>query len=150
LRRAANRGGTVSRGKKFVALSLMTFIVIVVLFCGYQGWVYWEKVKNEEETKQKEAKATLNPAYLSGMPDKLEQSYQKAQQQGTSAMRNWLKTYGSSVQDPRKAWIELEFCVSITREDPTEAKRIFKSVKDRTPANSPIMPRIKQLEKSYE
>jgi hypothetical protein len=129
---------------------ITAFIIIVVLFCGYQGYLYWEKVKNEEETKQKEAAAVLNPASLSGMPDKLEQSYQHAQQQGTAALRNWLKTYGPSLQDPRKAWIELDFCVAITREDPAEAKRIFKSVKDRTPATSPIIPRIKQLEKSYE
>jgi len=126
------------------------FIIIVVVFCGYQLFLYWDKVNHEEETKQKEAAAVLNPAYLSGMPDKLEQSYQHAQQQGNAAMRVWLKNYGASLQDPRKAWIELDFCVAITREAPAEAKQIFKSVKDRTPATSPIQPRLKQLEKSYE
>jgi hypothetical protein len=129
---------------------ISAFIIIVVLFCAYQGWLYWEKVKKEEETKQKQAAEQMNPAYLAGMPGQLEQSYQQARQQGTATFRNWLKTYGPSIQDPKKAWIELDFCVAITREDPAEARRIFKSVKDRTPATSPIMPRIKELEKSYE
>ena len=65
-------------------------------------------------------------------------------------MRAWLKTYGPSIQDPRKAWIELDFCVAITREDPSEARRLFKAIKDRTPPTSPIQPRLRQLEKSYE
>ena len=129
---------------------IWAFIIIVVIFCGWQLFQYWEKVGNEEQTRKKEAAAVLNPAYLAGLPSQLEQSYQHVQQQGSAAMRDWLKTYGPSLQDPRKAWIELDFCVAITREDPTEARRLFKAVKDRTPSNSPIQPRLKQLEKSYE
>ena len=40
--------------------------------------------------------------------------------------------------------------VLIAREDPAEAKRVFAGVKERTPATSPIFPRIKQLEKTYQ
>ena len=129
---------------------ISALIVIVVIYCGWHLFLYWEKVKNEEETQKKEAAAVLNPIYLSGLPSQLEQSYQQVQKLDNAAMRAWLKTYGGSLQDPRKAWIELDFCVAITREDPAEARRIFKSVKDRTPANSPIQPRLKQLQKSYE
>lgn len=129
---------------------ISALIVIAVIFCGYQVWLKWDEVQHEEETKKKEAAAMLNPAYLAGMPSQLETSYQQVQKQDSTAMRAWLKTYGGLLQDPRKAWIELDFCVAITREDPTESRRIFKSVKDRTPANSPIQPRLKQLQKSYE
>ena len=129
---------------------ISALIVIVVIYCGWHLFLYWEKVKNEEETQKKEAAAVLNPIYLSGLPSQLEQSYQQVLKLDNAAMRAWLKTYGGSLQDPRKAWIELDFCVAITREDPAEARRIFKSVKDRTPANSPIQPRLKQLQKSYE
>ena len=129
---------------------IWAFIIIVAIFCGWQLFQYWEKVDNEEQTQKKEAAAVLNPAYLPGLPPQLDQSYQHALQQGNAAMRNWLKTYGPALQDPRKAWIELDFCVAITREDPAEARRICKAVKDRTPPNSPIQPRLKQLEKSYE
>lgn len=130
---------------------ISAFIIIAVLFCGYQLWLKWDEVKREEEIKKKEEAAKLNPSALAGMPGgPAEQSYQQAQQQGTAALRNWLKTYGAAVQDPRKAWIELDLCVAITREDPAEARRMFKAVKDRTPPASPIMPRIKQLERTYE
>ena len=129
---------------------ISVFIVIVVIFCGYQLFLKWEAVQKEEETKKKEAAAVLNPAHLPGMPVQLEQSYQQVSQQGTAALRTWLKTYESVLQDPRKAWIELDLCVALTREDPSEARRIFKAVRERTPADSPIQPRIKQLEKTYE
>ncbi len=127
------------------------FILVVVVFCGWQLFKYWEQVQNEEENKKKAEAAQMNPANLQGMPTgQLEQSYQQALQHGNAAIRTWLKTYGDAIQDPRKAWIELDFAVAITREDPTEARKIFKAVKDRTPASSPILPRIKQLEKTYE
>ena len=129
---------------------IWAFIIIVVIFCGWQLFKYWEKVENEERTRKKEAAAVLNPIYLPGLPSALDQSYQNVLQQGNAAMRNWLKTYGPALQDPRKAWIELDFCVAITREDPAEARRLFKAVKDRTPPSSLIQPRLKQLEKSYE
>lgn len=129
---------------------ISVLIIVVVIFCGYQLFLKWEAVQKEEETKKKEAAAVINPAYLPGMPSQLDQSYQQVSQQGTAALRNWLKTYDSVLQDPRKAWIELDLCVSLTREDPSEARRIFKAVKGRTPPDSPVQLRIKQLEKSYE
>ena len=129
---------------------IAAFIIIGVCYCGYLGFLYWEKIKNEEETQKQEAAAALNPAALSGMPPPLEKSYQQAQQRGNAAMRAWLKTYGPAVQDPRRAWIEMDFCVAIARDDPAEARRIFASVKQRTPPSSPVWPRVKQLEKAYE
>ena len=97
-------------------------IVVVVIFCGYQLFLKWESVKKEEEAKKKEAASAVNPAYLPGMPSQLEQSYQQVSQQGSAALRNWLKTYDSVLQDPRKAWIELDLCVAVTRADPSEAQ----------------------------
>jgi hypothetical protein len=129
---------------------ISALIIVVVIYCGWQLFQYWEKIDNEEATKRREAAAQLNPATLPGVPQELEQSYQNAQQQGVTAMRNWLKNHDKVLQDPRKAWIELDFCVAITRDDPAEARRIFKAVKDRTPQNSPIQPRLKQLESSYQ
>jgi hypothetical protein len=65
-------------------------------------------------------------------------------------LKNWLKTYGQSVEDPRKAWIELDYCVAIARQDPAEAKRVFAQVKERISPSSLVWPRMKQLEKAYE
>ncbi len=128
---------------------ITALILIVAIYCGYQLFVYWEQVDNEEQTQQKRS-AQFNPDSLPGLPRQLENSFQTAQQQGPAAMRNWLKIYGDQVQDPRKAWIELDFCVAIARNNPAEARRIFAEVKARTVSNSPIWPRVKQLEKSLE
>jgi len=54
------------------------------------------------------------------------------------------------VQDPRKAWIQLDYVLLLTRQNPQEAKRVFNEVKDRTLPNSPVWPRIQSMEKSYQ
>ena len=36
------------------------------------------------------------------------------------------------------------------KDNPAEAKRLFAAIKERTPASSPVYPRIKQLERTYE
>ena len=127
-------------------------IIILVLYGGWELFLYWEKVKNEEETAQKQdAAASVIGDQLPGLSnDKLEPSLQVARKQGATGLRNWLKTYGQSVEDPRKAWIELDYCVAVFREDTTEAKRVFAAVKERTPPSSPVWPRMKQLERTYE
>ena len=130
---------------------IAAFIILVVLYGGWELFFYWEKVKNEEETQQKHAAAAVVVGeQLSGVPQPLEPTLKAAEAQGAAGLRNWLKTYGRSIQDPRKAWIELDYCVVISRDNPAEAKRIFGEVKKRTPETSPVWPRIKQLEKTYE
>ena len=126
-------------------------IIVVVLYGGYSLFLYWEKVKNEEEVKQKQdATAMVMGDQLPGMPYQLEQSLQDARKRGAAGLRAWLKAHGQSVEDPRKAWIELDYCVAVAREDPAEARRAFAAVKERTPPSSPVWPRLKQLEKTYE
>jgi hypothetical protein len=130
---------------------IAALIVVAVLFGGWQLFFYWEKVKNEEESVRKEAAAVaVTGDSLQGLPEKLAPSLQAAQSQGAAGLRNWLKTYGQVVKDPRKAWIELDYCVAVTREDPAEAKRVFASVKDRTTRSSPVWPRMQTLAKTYE
>jgi hypothetical protein len=130
---------------------ITAFIIIVVCYCGYHLFRYWESVRDQEETQRKQAASQSTEGdSLPGMPPALEGSYQQARQKDAAALRAWLKTYGATVEDPRKAWIELDFCVAIAREDPAEARRIFKSVKDRTSPASPVWPRVQQLEKSFE
>jgi hypothetical protein len=87
---------------------------------------------------------------LSGMPGELEQSYTAAEKNGATGIRNWLKAYGPKIQDPRKAWIELDYVVAVSSEDPLEAKKVFAEVQSRIPTNSPIFPRIKDLSKTYQ
>ena len=130
---------------------IAAFIIIVVLYVGWELFLYWDKVSHEEETKQKQnAAALVMGNSLPGMSYKLEDSLHAAQKQGAAALRTWLKSYSQSVEDPRKAWIELDYCVAVARQDPAEAKRIFAEVKARTPPSSKVWPRLKLLEKAYE
>jgi len=129
-------------------------IIVIVVAVGLGAWQlfeYWQKVQDEKDTDAKNAAAAVvNPQSLPGMPYTLEDSLRGAQQQGADALGNWLKMYGPALQDPRKAWIQLDYVLLLTRQNPQEAKRVFNDVKDRTLPTSPIWPRIQGMEKSYQ
>jgi len=130
---------------------IAALLIIATIYGGWELFLYWEKVKNDEEISQKkEAAAMVLGDQLPGMSTKLDQSLQNARKQGAVGLRTWLKNNKQSVEDPRKAWIELDYCVAVAREDTAEAKRVFAAVKERTTPSSPVWPRIKQLEKTYE
>jgi hypothetical protein len=130
---------------------IAALIIVAALYCGWALFSYWEKVKNGEEAQQKQdAAAIVTGDRLPGLPYHLESSLQTAQKLGAAGLRNWLKAYGQSLEDPRKAWIELDFCVAVAREDPAEARRVFAAVKERLGSASPVWPRMKTLEKTYE
>jgi hypothetical protein len=130
---------------------IAALIIVAVLYGGYELFLFWEKVKSGEETKRKQdAAALVMGDQLPGLPYNLEASLQTARTRGATGLRNWLKAYGQSLEDPRKAWIELDFCVAVAREDPAEARRVFAAVKERLGPASPVWPRMKQLEKTYE
>ena len=130
---------------------IAVLIIVAVLYGGWELFLYWDKVKNEEQTAQKQAAAAMVVGdQLPGVPYTLASTLQAAQQQGAVGLKNWLKTYDRVIQDPRKAWLELDYCVEVASEDPAEARRVFAAVKQRTPPSSPVWPRIKQLERTYE
>jgi hypothetical protein len=125
--------------------------IIAALYGGWHLFLYWEKVRDEKETKEKQAAAAaIVPEQLPGLASALEPTLKAAQNEGAAGLRNWLRTYNRVVHDPRRAWIELDYCVLVAREDPAEARRVFAAVKQRTPPASPVWPRIKQLERTYE
>jgi hypothetical protein len=126
-------------------------IVVAVLFVGWLLLQRWDEVQQQKDLERKQAAASVvTEESLSGMPYQLQQSLQAARNQGAEGLKNWLKTYDRNLQDPRKAWIQLDYCVLISRENPAEAKRLFAEIKGRLPQSSPVWPRVKQLEKTYE
>lgn len=132
--------------------ALITILVVVVVGLGaWQLFEYWDKIQNEKVQDEKAAAAkVVNPDALTGVPYELLGSLQAAEKGGPSALGNWLKLYGNNIQDPRKAWIQLDYIVMITRDNPQEAKQIFSEVKDRTQPNSQVWPRVQGMEKTYE
>lgn len=132
--------------------ALLTIAIVAIV--GLGAWYifeYWQKVDAEKASDQKQAESTqVNPDTLPGLPDGWDTSLHAAEQGGASALGNWLKIYGNGVHDPRKAWIQLDYVVMITRDNPGEAKRLFGDVKDRTDPKSPVWPRIQAMQKTYE
>ena len=131
-------------------------IVAVLAFGGYKLWQVWDKYNSSKDLAQQDAEAASKvvPDQLSGMPPAWEQAYQQAyaaaQAGDIKTLSAWLKVHGQQIDDPRRAWIELDYMVMISKQDPQEAKAIYQSVKERTPQESPVYPRIKQLAKTYE
>ncbi len=137
-----------------------TFISIVIIaLLAFGGWKFWQYAQtyntgNDQAQKEEAAVNAIDPKQLAGMPQGWEDSYENAcaaaKTGDIKTLRAWLKKYGQQIDDPRRAWIELDYMVMISKDDPQEARKIYESVKDRTPADSPVYPRIKLLEKTYE
>lgn len=133
-----------------IAISIL--IIIAVVFVAYKGWEYWDTVQHEREVQKQVETSQTDPRSLPGLPYQAETALQEAYQKGAPALKEWLDKAKRSgaVTDPRLAWIELDYVVRISREDPVQAKRIFAEVKKRTPTDSPVYRRIKELAKTYE
>jgi hypothetical protein len=127
---------------------IAALIIVVVCFCAYHLFRYWQTF--EDEKTRRAAVAAIQPESLPGVPPQLEESLRAAQARGPAALRQWLDTHGPLIRDPRKAWIELDYCRDVFRDDPNEARRVFQSVKARTPPDSPVWPRVQQMEKTFE
>jgi len=126
-------------------------IIIAVLFGVWELWVWYDNVEHQKEDEVAKAKAALVVGdALPGMSGDLENKFQEAKRNGNEGLKKFLATYGARIDDPRRAWLELDYCVAITRENPIEAKRIFADVKARTPQTSRVWKRIQELSKSYE
>ena len=134
---------------------LALLLIIGAIWGGKQLFNYWETVKAKKETEDRggappPATAAAASAVLPGLPANLEASLQAAQKQGVAGLKNWLNLYRPYVSDPRLAAIELDYILLIGSTNPQEARRLFAVVKQRTPTNSPVYPRIKQLERTYQ
>jgi len=126
-------------------------IIALLAFCGWELFLYWDKISTEKDNQRKEtAAAIVSEEQLPGLPEKLRLSWEAAKRLGPTGVKNWLNTYGHAVEDPRKAWMQLDYVLSVSRENVAEAKRVFTEVKERTPTNSPVWPRIEKLGKTYD
>lgn len=123
-------------------------IVLLLIYGGYKLILYWDKVSREKDNP----KVELTGDALPGMASKLTPSYQLAVKGGAPVIKKWLEQNANSpdLQDPRKAWIQLDYVVLLGREGQlAEAKRLFAEVKARVEASSPVYPRIQKLAATY-
>ena len=127
---------------------IWVLIILVVIFVGYRTVTYWQNFENEKDLAP--TSEPIRPERLPGMPDQFQRSLDAAYQNGATGLKQWLDAYGSQIQDPRLAWIQLDYCVLLVKTSPKEAQQLFGEVKDRTPTSSPVYARVKQLERSFE
>ena len=126
-------------------------IVVGLSLGGYQLYEYWGKFKEPEAEPVAAAPAIPNSGdQLPGLLPRLQPVLETAQKRGAAGLRDFLATYGNAVADPRLAWIQLDYVVLVAQNDPAEARRVFAKVKSRVSSNSPVYPRVQQLEKTYD
>ena len=128
--------------------------VAIIALLGYGVfalWEVWDKYNRGQDLKEQEAlKTQVKPENLPGITYQLEQAYEKASQRGAPGIRDWLNAYQKDVQDPRLAWIQLDYVVAVSQENPAEARQVFAEVKARVTKESPVYQRVKDLEKTYD
>ena len=88
---------------------------------------------------------------LPGLSPELVPSYQAASGSGAT-LKRWLAENAGSpgLKDPRKASIQLDYVMMISRDNPDEARQVFAEVKSRTPPASPVYRRVQKLASVYE
>ena len=137
--------------------ALIVIIIIVCFVYAARFLVSYYGGFKEREAPQTQTVATaMRGEDLPGLPSTFETSLQEAEKASAAALKTWLETYRKYVKDPRLAWIELDYVVKVSQQDPKEAKQVFQSVKQRIsssssdPGNRFVHDRIKTLEKTYE
>lgn len=131
--------------------AIWILIILVVCYGGYLLFQQWDQARLEHDGKKKaEAAAAITGESLPGMRQELESGLRIAKDKGPAAFRAWFTANEKLLADPRKAWIELELCVAMSRENPSEAKKIFAAVKKRVPPSSPAWPKMKEMENTFD
>jgi hypothetical protein len=133
---------------------LVTILVVLAIgIGGYKLFDYWDKTSQDQEvTKKAEDGSDIQESDLPGMPYTLEPKYNAAKQKGATGVRDFLEAYGKApkFEDPRKAWVQLDYAMMIAGSDPVEAKKVFLDVKQRIRTNAPIYRRIRAMSKAFE
>jgi hypothetical protein len=128
------------------------FSILAVLIIGMAVWKLWEYYERVGGPETGGSGQTTAPAAvpLPSLPPKLEQELADARKRGAVALKAWLDRHRPHVKDPRLAAIELDYVVMVSATDPVQAKKLFQEIKQRTPPDSPVYPRLKDLEKTYD
>src|SRR4051812_27909685 len=137
----------------FVKLILGVVVIIGLGLGVYQLWEYWGKFKPSESDSGRTQAAVIadsSDSSLPGLPPKLEPILEASRKRGAAGLHDFLLTYGRTVADPRLASIQLDYVVLVAKDDPSEARRVFASVKTRTSQTSPVYPRVQLLARTYE
>jgi len=130
---------------------LIKLVIVVGLSLGaWQFYQYWGQFKEKEPAAVAPAQPDISGAQLPGLPPKLQPELDMAQRRGAPGLHDFLAAYGDKINDPRRAWIELDYVELLALSSPGTARQKFQEVKSRVPPGSPVYNRVMQLEKTYE
>ncbi len=135
---------------KFVLLFLL---VATVGFGVYRISLIYRSIPTDEQARgnvRENATPMVVDESLPSLSPPLEASLAIATQAGPPALRQWLNQNGAWVPEPRLSAIQLDYAQMLVRSNPAEARRVYAAVKARTPANSPLASRLKQLSRTFE
>src|SRR5688572_30292415 len=104
----------------------------------------YKAIEKKEETTVSQP-ANVPSSDLPGMSHQLQASLDAAHAQGPAALKRWIDANRRYVQDPRLGDIELDLAMALMRQNLPQAREIYKNVKARTPANSPLQARLQRL-----
>jgi hypothetical protein len=132
----------------------MKFVIAAVIIIGlslgaYQLYQYWGTYNKPDTPAAQPTPPEISGDQLPGLPASLEPALQNAEQHGATTLRDFLRANANALQDPRRAWIELDYVVLVGASNPAEARLVFSKVKARLDPSSPVYNRMKQLEKTY-
>jgi hypothetical protein len=131
---------------KFVLLFLL---VATVGFGVYRISLIYRSIPTDEKARENATPMVVDESLPSLSPP-LEASLSNATQAGPQAIRQWLIQNGAWVPEPRLSAIQLDYAQMLVRSKPAQARRVYAAVKARTPANSPLTLRLKQLSRTFE
>ena len=133
--------------------AISVIIAIAVIVGVYKLWEYWDNLdRMKVQSIEKAEKEAIRGESLPGLPQALEAELAKAKADGPKATKAFIERIKKSpmVADPRLAWIEIDYVVAVSLQDPVEAKRAFREVKQRVTPDSPVYKRVQELEKTYD
>jgi hypothetical protein len=132
---------------------MLRLLIIALLIWG--GYYVVSSLTSRYQAIEKKETVANQPApvptsSLEGMPYQLQGSLDAAEAQGPAALKRWIDANRRYLRDPKLGDIELDLAVALMRQDLAEARTIYKEIKSRTPANSPLQGRLQKLSKSFE
>jgi hypothetical protein len=140
-------------------IAIFFFLIGVSLFMWVVG--FYDRTARPRSTTEEWAPATpaagspggsvsVGGHELPGMPPHLEPSLAQAHQGGAEELGKWLRQWGRQVQDPRLAWIELDYVVLLNLQSHKAARERFQQVQARIAPGSPVYDRLQKLASAYE
>ena len=130
--------------KNLIGLLMIGAVVLGV----YKLWELYDQQSTTSSLAAKDTRRQEFGAHLQGLDQRLEQPLREAYSKGLLGLKGFLQDYRSTqfLQDPRLAWIEIDYAVMLVNKDAKQARTALLEVRDRLQPNSPAMPHLKEFE----